>query len=175
MVEHHLERTFLIFSIALYQITNSLHHFSGIFFLEAVAHSLTGVLIESVQVACHFGEVISPHLQLMENLGFCKLARGNLGNDATNHHPNNHGWVCQAHADNYFTSIVGSVADEAESLAERVDLVSKARHKASKVAFSCFLGSLNTTWLVSQVHSPLAVDLGEGSFLIYILGYAIVL
>ena len=89
--EHHLERAFLVFSIALYQVTNSLHHFYYIFFLEAVAHSLISVLIESVQVACHFREVASPHLQLMENLGFCKLARGSLGNGATNHHPNNHG------------------------------------------------------------------------------------
>ena len=70
---------------------------------------------------------------------------------------------------------MGRIADETESLIERVDLVSKARHEVSKVAFSCVLGCLNTTWLASQVHSPLAVDLIDGSFLIYILGYAIVL
>ena len=70
---------------------------------------------------------------------------------------------------------MGRIADETESLIERVDLVSKARHEVSKVAFSCVLGCLNTTWLASQVHSPLAVDLIEGSFLIYISGYAIVL
>ena len=70
---------------------------------------------------------------------------------------------------------MGSVADEAESLAQRVDLVCKARHEASKVAFSCVFCGLNAAGLASQAHRPLAVDLGERALLIYVLGYAVVL